>query len=35
MGAVDMSKDSSVGQKYGIKGFPTVKFFGVNKNSPK
>lgn len=32
--AVDMEKDGSVGQPYNIKGFPTVKIFGSNKNSP-
>lgn len=35
VGAVDMTTDQSVGQPYGIQGFPTLKFFGGNKKSPK
>ena len=34
IGAVDMDQDQSVGSPYGIKGFPTIKIFGTNKNSP-
>lgn len=34
VGAVDMDADQSVGAPYNIKGFPTIKIFGVNKNSP-
>jgi protein disulfide-isomerase A6 len=34
VGAVDMTTDQSVGQPYGIQGFPTIKFFGADKNSP-
>ena len=34
LGAVDMTKDQSVGAKYNIKGFPTLKFFGKNKQKP-
>jgi len=31
LGAVDMTTDESVGGPYGIKGFPTIKFFGAKK----
>jgi protein disulfide-isomerase A6 len=34
IGAVDMTTDQSVGAPYNIQGFPTIKFFGINKNSP-
>jgi len=34
VGAVDMTTEESVGQPYGIQGFPTIKFFGFNKNMP-
>lgn len=34
LGAVDMTTDQSVGSKYNIQGFPTLKFFGENKKSP-
>lgn len=34
LGAVDMTTDQSVGSKYNIQGFPTIKFFGENKSSP-
>ena len=34
VGAVDMDADQSVGAPYSIKGFPTIKIFGANKNSP-
>jgi protein disulfide-isomerase A6 len=34
IGAVDMTTDQDAGSAYGIKGFPTLKFFGANKNSP-
>ena len=29
-----MTAHQSVGAPYGIKGFPTIKFFGYNKNKP-
>lgn len=37
VGAIDMDQSDaqSVGAPYGIKGFPTIKIFGKNKNSPK
>ena len=35
LGAVDMTKEESVGSPYGIKGFPTLKFFGDDKKKPK
>jgi protein disulfide-isomerase A6 len=34
VGAVNMDQEQSVGAPYGIKGFPTIKIFGANKNSP-
>ncbi|KAL9963087.1 hypothetical protein ACROYT_G032258 [Oculina patagonica] len=34
VGAVDMDQHQSVGGPYGIRGFPTIKVFGANKNSP-
>lgn len=30
-----MTTDQAAGSPYDIKGFPTIKFFGLNKNSPK
>jgi len=35
IGAVDMDAHASIGQPYGVTGFPTIKFFGSNKQSPK
>eukprot|EP00164_Ancoracysta_twista_P002767 GFYU01003683.1.p1 GENE.GFYU01003683.1~~GFYU01003683.1.p1 ORF type:complete len:565 (-),score=211.16 GFYU01003683.1:121-1815(-) len=32
MGAVDATVHSSYAQKYGVQGYPTIKFFGANKN---
>jgi protein disulfide-isomerase A6 len=34
LGAVDMDQEASVGGPYNIRGFPTIKIFGKNKNSP-
>lgn len=34
LGAVDMDSHGSVGQPYGIKGFPTIKVFGLDKKKP-
>jgi protein disulfide-isomerase A6 len=34
LGAVDMTTDEAVGRPYDIKGFPTLKFFGDDKNAP-
>jgi protein disulfide-isomerase A6 len=34
VGAVDMTTDQQAGSAYSIKGYPTIKFFGANKNSP-
>lgn len=34
VGAVDMDVHSSVGGPYNVRGFPTIKIFGANKNSP-
>jgi len=35
VGAVDMDVHGSVGGPYNIRGFPTIKIFGANKNSPQ
>lgn len=32
--AVDADQHQSLGGQYGVKGFPTIKVFGLNKNSP-
>lgn len=32
--AVDADAHRELGGKYGVKGFPTIKVFGANKNSP-
>lgn len=34
IGAVDMTVHGEVGSKYGIQGYPTLKFFGEDKNTP-
>ena len=34
VGAVDMTTDQEVGAPYDVKGFPTLKFFGFDKNKP-
>lgn len=34
VGAVDMTTDENVGKPYGIQGFPTLKFFGNDKDKP-
>lgn len=33
IGAVDMTTDQAAGSAYNIQGFPTIKFFGANKQS--
>ena len=35
IGAIDADKERSVSGKYGIRGFPTVKFFGADKEKPE
>jgi len=35
IGAVDADQHKSLGSKFGVKGFPTIKVFGANKKSPK
>ncbi|KAK2180538.1 hypothetical protein NP493_439g04066 [Ridgeia piscesae] len=35
VGAVNMDEHSSVGQPYNVRGFPTIKIFASNKNSPQ
>eukprot|EP00742_Colponemidia_sp_Colp-10_P002317 GILJ01002473.1.p1 GENE.GILJ01002473.1~~GILJ01002473.1.p1 ORF type:complete len:442 (+),score=88.83 GILJ01002473.1:48-1328(+) len=32
--AIDTDADPSVGSQYGVKGFPTIKFFGADKKKP-
>ncbi len=34
IGAVDADTHKSLGQQYGVSGFPTIKIFGTNKRSP-
>ena len=34
IGAIDADKERSIGGKYNIQGFPTVKFFGIRKDKP-
>jgi protein disulfide-isomerase A6 len=34
IGAVDADTHKSLGQQYGVSGFPTIKVFGTNKRSP-
>jgi protein disulfide-isomerase A6 len=35
IGAIDADKEREISGKYGIKGFPTVKFFGEDKTKPE
>ena len=35
VGAADLDEHKSVGQPYNVRGFPTIKVFGSNKNSPE
>ncbi|XP_072313078.1 protein disulfide-isomerase A6 [Eucyclogobius newberryi] len=35
VGAVDADQHKSLGGQYGIRGFPTIKVFGANKNKPE
>ncbi|XP_041950346.1 protein disulfide-isomerase A6 [Alosa sapidissima] len=34
VGAVDADQHKSLGGQYGVRGFPTIKVFGANKNKP-
>ena len=34
IGAIDADKEKTIAGRYGIKGFPTVKFFGLYKDKP-
>lgn len=34
VGAIDMDAEKSFGGEYGIKGFPTLKFFADDKSKP-
>lgn len=29
-----MTTDAPAGQRYGVQGYPTIKFFGANKDKP-
>lgn len=35
IGAVDADQHNSLGGQYGVRGFPTIKIFGTNKNKPE
>lgn len=35
VGAINADEHKSLGQKYEIRGFPTIKIFGANKNRPR
>ncbi|KAH7639770.1 Protein disulfide-isomerase A6 [Dermatophagoides farinae] len=34
VGAVNADEHQSLGSQYGVRGFPTIKIFGANKNKP-
>ena len=34
IGAIDADKEKAIAGKYGIQGFPTIKFFGIHKDKP-
>ena len=34
IGAIDADKEKTIAGKYGIQGFPTIKFFGIHKDKP-
>ncbi|XP_023830058.1 protein disulfide-isomerase A6 [Salvelinus sp. IW2-2015] len=34
VGAVDADQHKSLGGQYGVRGFPSIKIFGANKNKP-
>lgn len=29
-----MTTDAAAGSRYGVQGYPTIKFFGANKDKP-
>lgn len=35
VGAVNADEEKSLGGQFGIRGFPTIKIFGANKNTPE
>lgn len=35
VGAVDADQHNSLGAQYGVRGFPTIKVFGANKQKPE
>lgn len=34
MGALDMTTDGDAARDYNVTGYPTIKFFGVDKSNP-
>lgn len=34
VGAVNVDEHKELGGRYGVRGFPTIKIFGANKNKP-
>jgi len=34
LGAVNADEHKQLGGQYGVRGFPSIKIFGTNKNSP-
>ncbi|CAG2055984.1 unnamed protein product [Timema podura] len=34
VGAINVDEHKSLGAKYGVKGYPTIKIFGANKQQP-
>jgi protein disulfide-isomerase A6 len=35
VGGVNADVEKSLGGRFGVRGFPTVKIFGLNKNKPE
>ena len=35
MGKLDATTDKQTGQKYDVKGFPSIKYFGADKGTPE
>lgn len=35
VGAVNADEHKSLGGRFGVRGFPTIKIFGSNKNKPE
>lgn len=34
IGAVDATQHQSLGQQYAVRGYPTIKVFGLDKKKP-